>query len=243
MLPVYLYHLAKMPSFHFKFLIVGLCGSLIPSFLFAIAQTRINSSFAGILNSLTPVIAFSIGIIAFGKKGSKKQVWGLALGLIGSILLGLVNSEGELGGFNMYVLLVLLATVCYGLNVNLIESWFKDVKPVHLTSASLVYSSVPAFVILFITGMPSLTESQMNMAPLAAAVFLGVMGTAIALLLFNRLLQLTSAVEASLVTYLIPVVAVIIGVWSGEKLFLWHYLGMAVILLGVYIINMERFRK
>lgn len=241
LLPLFVMRFREIPNRHGKFLAIGLIGSLIPAIMFSLAQQKISSSMSGILNSLTPAIAFSIGLVFFKKKGSAIQIIGLILGLFGSVLLSLINAEGGIGQINLYVLFVMVATVCYGLNVNLLEAWFKDTHTLVLTPASLIYAAIPSVILLPVADWQPLAMRETYFwSSIWAVALLGIICTSLALILFNKLLQITSALEASLVTYLIPVVAVIIGNITGEELYLLHFIGMLCILLGVFVINIKK---
>ncbi len=218
---------------------VGLLGSFIPAFLFAIAETRLNSSLAGVLNALTPIFVLLLGALLFTQKFSRKQVTGIVLGFSGTAFLIFAGTKGQLSGINYYALYVVLATICYGLNANIIKYRVKGLNALTVTSISLGMVTPMAFVYIFaFTNVPYRVWHQ----PEAQTSFmyvslLGVMSTAIAMGLFNRLIQITTPLFTSSVTYLIPIVAVIWGLWDGEILLVGHYLGMLGILAGVYIAN------
>ncbi|RUO35856.1 DMT family transporter [Aliidiomarina sanyensis] len=216
---------------------VGMTGSLLPAFLFALAQTQIDSGVTGALNALTPLFTLIIGALIFRQVVTGPTVVGLFVGFFGTLLLVLMNASGELA-LNGYALFVVIATVCYGANVNLIRTFLPDQSPLTITGVSLLM--VLPVACLYLLGpaeiMPKLTDAQ-AWGSLVAVIILGVVGTALALILFNHLVQVASTVFASSVTYLIPVVAMTLGVLDGEMIGVWQITGMGLILLGVWLAN------
>ena len=223
-------------------LAVGFFGSLLPSFLFATAQTEISSSVAGILNALTPLFTMIIGASFFSQTFNLRTIIGLIIGFMGTIILIMAGSGGDLSSINYYALYVVLATIFYGANLNIIKYKMPDLKAKLITSISLSLVGPVAATYLFLTTdfLFKVNEVDGSLFSLGAVVLLGVLGTAIALILFNHLVKITSPIYTSSVTYIIPIVAVIWGIWDGEQLFLGHYLGMAAIILGVYLANRKK---
>ncbi|WPP48510.1 DMT family transporter [Catalinimonas niigatensis] len=219
-------------------LIIGFVGSFIPAFLFAFAQTSISSSLTGILNALTPLCTLLLGAAFFGQAITTKSGMGLGIGFIGSLILILGGTGNSLGEINLYALLVIGATICYGLNLNIIKNYTPELHPVVITGVSLLFVGPLAAAYLFgLTDFAEHVQQPEALWPLLALVALGVIGTALALILFNKLVQMQTAVFASSVTYIIPIVAVVWGVLDGEALSIYHFLGMGAILCGVYVAN------
>ncbi|MGM0906140.1 MAG: DMT family transporter [Pseudomonadota bacterium] len=216
---------------------VGLVGSLIPAFMFAIAQTQLASGVTGVLNALTPIATLVIGSLFFHQKARVAQVIGVGIGLFGTLLLVTASANGS-WDFNLYALLVMAATVCYGLNLNLIKHKISDLSPLTITGISLLMAAVPATVYLF-AGTEFIAQVQQPdaMLSLFSVLALGIAGTAGALVIFNHVVQLTNTVFTSSVTYLIPVVAVLLGVLDGEAFWLQQGIGMLAILVGVWFAN------
>ena len=219
--------------------VVGFMGSFIPAFLFAVAETGLNSALAGVLNALTPLFAVIVGALFFSRVFTRSTMLGLAIGFAGTLLLITAGGNGLLGNLNRYALYVIAATVCYGFNVNIIKYKLADLGAVALTAWSmLLVLPVAAVYLFFFTPFTiDVTTHAYGWPAFFYIVLLGILSTAVAMTLFNKLVQLSSPVFASSVTYLIPVVAVIWGLLDHEVLVLRHYVGMAVILLGVYITN------
>lgn len=240
LVPLALPKLKGLNKRQWKWLFIsGMLGSFAPAFLFAFAQTRLESGVTGVLNALTPIFALLVGVMFFNGALKKRDIVGISLGFTGTILLIVAGSGGELGNFNFYAFFVILATFCYGLNLNIVKFQFSVLKPKLITSISLfLISPIAGWYLFRMTDfvVKLQTEPGAGMS-LFYVCILGVVGTAIALIIFNRLVQLTSAVFTSFVTYIIPVVAVIWGLLDGEKLYIGHYFGIAFIIIGVAFAN------
>ncbi|MCA6078244.1 DMT family transporter [Fulvivirga sedimenti] len=238
LLPIALAKIHKLRRRHLILLLaVGFFGSLLPAFLFAAAQTKLPSSIAGILNALTPLFTMLLGVLFFSQRLSLRTFIGLIIGLGGTAYLILVGSSDGLSGINLHALLVILATIFYGANLNLIKFKIQDLTARTITSVSLLMVGPLAAVYLF--GMTDFVShvTYSNLVPVMSVVVLGLVGTAVALILFNELVKITSPVFTSSVTYLIPIVAVGWGVLDGESLQPGHFIGMALIIAGVYLAN------
>ncbi|WP_425392943.1 DMT family transporter [Ekhidna sp.] len=220
----------------------GFLGSLIPAFLFAIAQTRLESAITGVLNGLVPIFTILIALFVFGQKQTKAVYAGVIIGFIGTAILITAGEGNSLNGINVFALLVVLATLCYASNLNLIKQKLNDLHAVTVTSVSLILVGPIALIYLFgFTDFWSklLTQESTGMATFYICL-LGVLGTAIALIIFNKILQMKNALFASSVTYIIPIFAVMWGVLDGEKLYVMHFIGMLAVGVGVYIANTNR---
>lgn len=238
LLPFALPRIKGLSSKHWRLLFfVGLFGSLLPAFLFAKAQTQLPSSVAGILNALTPLFTMLLGILFFSQKINFKTALGLFIGFLGTVLLLVAGSGGDIRDLNYYGLYVVLATIFYGANLNLIKYHISDLKARTITSISLLIVG-PASLIYLLTGTDFIyktTNVDGAWFALSAVVILGVLGTAIALIIFNQLVKLTSPIFTSSVTYIIPIIAVGWGLLDNEQLYTGHYLGMTLIIIGVYL--------
>lgn len=215
----------------------GLLGNFIPAFVYAKVGSELNSSLAGTLNSTTPIFVMIIGALFFSAAMKKFQVLGILLGFAGSLLLVLSGNDGKLNFANPYALLAMLGTMMYGFNVNIISKFLKNTKPLYLTSVAFLIVGLMAFMVLPFTDFFSKVVDPANRKLLVYLFCLAGINTSLALVVFNYLLQKTTPVFASSVTYLIPIVAVIAGLFDGELVSVWHYAGMGVTLIGVYLIN------
>jgi len=232
-------HFKKIDSGTWKFIAVsGLCGNGIPSFLFPLAETQIDSALAGIINSMTPLFTLVVGLLFFHTKISTGRTTGVFLGLAGALLIILAKSEGIITTHIEYSLFVVLATLCYAFSVNVLRHKLSHVDAILITGFAIMIAGVPSGAYLFTTDFVSRTQHADGASfALAAIVVLGLFGTAISTFLFNKLIKISSALFASSVTYLIPFVAILWGDVFGESIGMMHVLGLILILGGVYLIN------
>ena len=215
----------------------GLFSSFLPAFLFCAAQQGINSSTAGILNALTPSFTVLIGFLFFQQLINLRLIIGLGIGLLGTLVLILINPKGEID-LNRYALLVVLATVCYGLNLNWVKRHIGNIKPLDFTVIALTFSGIIAFFVMLFTDLEGLVAGVTNQPnAFVGIMILGILGTALAQVALNKLINLAGAVFASANTYAIPVVAILWGIYDGETLLLWHFLGMLLIFISISILN------
>jgi len=238
--PIALKKISKVTRKQKYYLIIsGIVGSLFPSMLFAFAQSGIDSGLAGSLNSLTPLFTLLIGLVFFSLKSRWYNIIGVFIGLIGA--LGLIYVSGDSGfTFNLkYAGLVVIATICYAFNVNFIKTFLRDIDSITITVLTFCFIGFPATLfILFFSDVPArLIHEQEVWAGLGYLAILSIVGTGLALMIFNKLIKISSPVFASSVTYLIPVVAVIWGIADGEVLKPAYFLWFLLILLGVFLVN------
>jgi drug/metabolite transporter (DMT)-like permease len=221
----------------FKFLLVGLTGSGIPAFMFSIAQTKLASNVSGMLNSLTPLWTLIVGFLVFKISFSRTKLLGVFIGFLGALSLILLNNKTGGGNENLwYAGLVVIATLCYGTSVNMVQAFFAGTKPVIISAMSFFLVGIPAIVYLALTNIvETITTHPDGFYSLGAVAILSVFGTVIASILFYYLVQKTSAIFASTVTYMMPFMAILVGVLDGEPFLLVHLIGMALILIGVYL--------
>jgi drug/metabolite transporter (DMT)-like permease len=239
LLPIAWKHLAKIERKDWKYLlIVGFCGTGIPAFLFAKAQTHISSSLAGMLNSLVPLFTLLLGLVVFKLRFPKHRILGVIIGLTGALgLLGIGNTGG-LNGDGKYGLLVVFATLCYGVSVNVIKKYLNHIKSTAITAISILFIGPPVTLFLFLTDFTSrLDGSYPSLSSLGAVLLLGFFGTAVAIVIFNMLIKQVSPLFASSVTYLIPIVAIFWGVADGETISAIQFTSIGIILTGVYLVN------
>ena len=220
--------------------ISGVIGTSIPAFLFTEAQQHIDSALAGMLNALTPLFTFIMGVSVFGVTFRKNGLIGVLIGLLGALGLIYFRNEGPLA-FNLYALLIVVATLCYGSNINVIKTYLAHMP-------SLVISSISLMIVMPIAGAYALMiDSQgvvmdHDQGPLALLyiVILALFSTSLGLILFNMLIKKVSALFASSVTYFIPIAAIGWGILDGEKVSLIQIAFIGLILLGVWYVNRRR---
>ena len=222
---------------YFILFISGIVGNVIPYFLYPIAQTQIDSATSGVLTSLTPFFALIIGVIFYKLKATKNNIIGLCVGFLGTSVLILCSNSSEGFSADLYGLFVVAATLLYGINLNLVKYHLKHLKPITITAFSIVSILPITLYILFAhTEFPShLKLVNEYLLEFGYVFVLGVLGTSIATLIFYNLIKIKDTVFASMVTYLMPIVAIGFGVLDGEKINLIQLFGMLLVLLGVFI--------
>lgn len=228
--------LSKIPKEKWKFIaLTSVFGTFVPAFLFAIAETELDSAVTAILNSLTPLSTLILGALVFGISFQKRQVWGVLIGLVGSLLLVFNGAMNHPNQNYYYAILVVIASICYAINVNLIKKYLSDLTPVSITTGNFLILILPALAILYSTGFYQVVEVEKVQHSVLFIMVLGVVGTGIANILFFKLIQISSPVFATSVTYLIPVVAFFWGLLDNEMLTPVQFLGAFIILIGVYL--------
>lgn len=224
---------------HWKWLAVtGFVSSFFPPFLFAMAQNHIDSSVASILNSFTPLATVLVGMLLFGIYSTSRQLIGVFIGLAGTLLLIFAGSEMNSSENHWYGLLILLASVGYAFNVNMIKKYLTDISALAVTTGNFLFIFLPALVVLYLSGyFHEIAQSEKMLVASGFILILSILGTATAKVLFNKLIQVSSPVFASSVTYTIPLVAILWGLFDGESFSVWQMMATGVVLIGVYLSN------
>ena len=225
--------------------LTGLFGALFPYFLFVKAQTIIDSSLTGILNSTTPIFTLLFSVVIFKQNFKTLSLAGVITGFIGAaglVAFGKADSF-DWNSFTLYTVLPVLGASCYAMNVNIVKLYLQEMKPMAVTSLSFL--SVAPFALIYLVFFTDFfskmadaqSETVINFGYI---VLLAVVGTAGAVVLFNNLIKKTGALFASSVTYMIPLVAIFWGVIDGES-FTWiRFIFALLILAGVWLINTNR---
>lgn len=234
-LPFMIYRWKHVSRENWKFLaLVGIFGNGLPAILYSIAQTKVLSASAGILNALTPIFTLIIGILIFRKKSGISKTVGTIIGFIGA---GLLFLDGwSLSAFNTYTLFIIAATFCYGMSVNIVGHSIKNTPPLTIASCSFIVIG-PISAVGMATVDPSLWAVQWE--SVIYVTLLALLSTFIATILFYRLVHLTDPVFSSSVSYFAPIIALLWGLLDGEALAFKHLLALGLILFGVYLIRRQ----
>lgn len=237
-IPFAFYHISNIPRRKVSLLAVtGFFGNLLPAFCFAIALLKIDSSLAGILNSLTPLCVIFIGVFLFRDKIKAQKIIGVVIGFAGLCLLTLTQKNINIDNLG-YASLVIVGTISYGINVNLVSHFLKEIKPIHIATVSLAFMSIPSGIVLWQQGFFQIDFSDTTVQwAVFNTVLLGIVASAFATVLFYILVQKASGLFASLVTYGIPFVALFWGFIDGEAITFAALICLAIILLGVFLAN------
>ena len=232
--------LKKIPKNKWKWIfLTGYIGSFFPSFLFAFAQTEIDSGVAAILNSLTPLATLIIGLGFFKFIIDSKQIVGVIIGLIGSFLLIYEGSTINPNQNFLLVAFIIAASICYAASVNILKAHLQEVPAISIALGNFLCILPPALIILFSSGFLNINfaESPEVQNSLFYILILAIFGSAFAKVLFNKFIQIASPVFASSVTYTLPIVAIMWGYLDGESINNRQLLATAIILVGVYLAN------
>ena len=215
----------------------GIIGNFIPAYLFCIAETKIDSALAGILNSLTPLFTIIVGMLVFKISIDSKKMGGILLGLVGLCISVVAGKTLHFENIS-FSIFIILATICYGFNVNMVGKHMQNISAINIASLAFSFSIIPGMIILYMTGYFSndFTNPALLNATLASGT-LGVINTSIASILFYVLVKRAGILFASTVTYAIPFVSLAMGLLYNEAIHPMRLLGLAIILCGVYIVN------
>lgn len=217
--------------------LTAVLGTFFPAFLFAFAVKNIDSSITSILNSLTPLNTLIIGALFYGFPFLRKQFLGIIIGLIGAIFLILKGAEINPDQNYFYALFIVIASVGYAFNVNILKKHLNDLNALAITTGNFLILFFPALIVLWKTDFIHIETIQNTKESLYYLILLSVFGTAMAKTLFNRLVQISSPIFSSSVTYLIPIIAIFWGLLDGEKLHISQLFAGVLILIGVYLTN------
>ena len=230
-------------------MVVGLAGSLLPAILFPAAEQVVPTAVAGVLNALTPIFTIIIAALFFKTRFPLIKILGIVVGLGGTVVLmtagGVKLTTGEdveLGVYIQFCGYIVLATLFYALSVNISKTYFQDLHAIGITAVSLCSMAIPSLGYLFANGhfLETMQTSSTAWESFIYVALLGAIGTAFALILFYKLPQISNLIIASSVTYTIPIVAVLWGVFYLHESLNWqHFLGFAIILAGVWVVNMK----
>jgi drug/metabolite transporter (DMT)-like permease len=221
--------------------IVALTGNLLPAVLFPLAQTHLPSSTVGTINSLTPLMTLLIGIIAYGERLRPQALLGIVLGFAGSVSLILMRSSGAGAEFDWVNLgyggVALISSVCYGISLNVVKRRLPSLRSAEVASLTIAPAGFIGLGYLLTTDFFVRAVAPEALTSLLAVCLLGAMGTAVALLLFYRLVQLTTPLFAASNTYFLPFMALLWGALDGEPVGWIHLVALALILGGVWLVN------
>ena len=221
-----------------KYLLAGILGNFIPAFLFTKAETGISSSLAGILNSLTSLFTLITGVILFKNKTKLINVIGIIIGFTGAAGLLTAGKSTDFNANIYYAFYVIIATIGYALSVNIYKAYLNEVNSIAATSRVFIMLGPPAGIYLFTTDFTErLTTNPLALQSLGYIAILAIFGSAVSTIIYYWLIQKTTALFASSVSYLMPIVAILWGVFDGEQMKPVHFAWILLILIGVYLVN------
>jgi len=219
-------------------LISGFFGNAIPAFMWAFAQKGLNSSFAGLLNSTTPIFTMILGYFFFESKINFKTLLGVIIGLFGATFL-LLSYHGVSDSPPItYSLFALAGSLCYGVSLNVIKHKLPHLPSLVITGYPFIVTS--SLALMFLTANGSISKvwsTPEHMQGFLYIVTLALVATALGVYLFNIFIKATSAIYASMVTYLIPGFSVMWGFIDGESITTYYFVGLSIIISGIYLVN------
>ena len=226
-------------------MLCGFIGNLFPAFLFCVAEEKVDSSLAGMLNSLTPIFATMVSAVFFRTLIPMNKITGILIGLAGTVIMFLstYNTAGEM--HLSYASLIVVATFLYGLNANIVAHYLKGYTTMQIASVSICISAIVALIVLVATGYFSkdlLHDKQVQLSTMYSSI-LGIFGSALATILYFRLIVQKGVVFSSLVTYAIPFVALGWGLFYGDTITWMQIVALFVILAGVGVVNLPAAKK
>ena len=217
-------------------------GTFFPAFLFAFAETQIDSAVAAILNSLVPMNTVLIGLAVFKISTTKTQSVGVIIGFIGTSVLIISGSDLNPDQNYLYSGLVIICSILYATNVNLIKKYLYDVNAVAIAAGQFFVIFVPSIIVLVYSGFFDLEfrNNDLLYDSLLYVLLLSFFVTAMAKILFNKLIQISSPVFASSVTYSMLIVSVLWGILDGELFNINQAVATILIIIGVYLSNKKK---
>lgn len=232
--------LKKLRKQHIPYILfIAIIGNGLTAFMFALAQTEIKSSVAGMLNATTPLFTFLVGVVFYSLKTKIYKALGLLIGLFGTFALLYFDSEISFSSNLLYPLLAVVATIFYSINVNMVKFNLKDLDGLTISILTFIFVGPVSIVAFLFTDFMAPIQSNDFFISSLSIFLLAILSSGIALVLFNILIKYTSTIFASTVTYLIPVVAILWGLFDGENILVLQILSVAVIIAGIYLVNKD----
>jgi drug/metabolite transporter (DMT)-like permease len=218
-----------------KLVLVAMANNALPWLLISSSETIISSGLASIINAATPIWTLIIGFFFFASSLNKNQWIGILIGFLGIFILSEIKPGDILSGNTLGILLMTGATFCYGLGTHMSKKYLANLSIIETSFFTLTISTVISFIILVLFtphSIPALFDGSLVLP----FIGLGAFGSGVAYLLFYYLVKKGSPEFASLVTYLVPVSALVWGaVLLKESIHLVMLAGLIIIFLGVYI--------
>ena len=239
LLPYALYQVSRIPREKWGALIIfAIVTNIFTTFFYAMAQSELDSALNGILNTLTPLMTLMIGLAVYKQKINWMQSAGLAIGLVGTIFLLKASGGGEIQNVNIYVVFIVGATILNGITANMLKFNLTGMSALQIASVAFLIVLPLAAGYVWYSGFFSTALADSNgLRGLGFIILLAVFANAMALLLISRIIQLTNPVFGTLTTYLVPVVAVLWGIWDGEIVNIWQICCMLLIFVSVYVVQ------
>ena len=213
-------------------------GSFFPAFLFAFAEKEIDSAVASIINSIVPLNTVIIGMVLFNIRSTKRQIIGVLIGLAGTYMLIMSGIKLNPDQNYLYSGFVILCSFLYALNVNIIKKYLQHLSALTITVGHFAVIIIPAVIVFCFSDFDvNSLRNQETIDSIIYVFILAVFGTALAKILFNKLIKISSPVFASSVTYSMLIVSIFWGLVDGEKFSIYQLIATIIIILGVLLTN------
>lgn len=218
--------------------LTGFIGNGIPAFLFTKSETYLDSGIVGILNVLTPLFTLFIGLFFYNLKVKLVNYIGIAIGMVGTIYLLFPDIQELNEKALLYSFMVIVATACYGWSTNIIKTQLQELNSLQITTIAFSFVGPWAGIYLFNSDFIEVMQTHPKAwASLGYTAILAIIGSALSVVAFNKLIKMTGALFATSCTYIIPIVAILWGVIDHETISAHHLSGFMIIMGGVYLVN------
>jgi len=237
--------LSKINRLEWKWITISaFLGSFFPAFLFAFAEKEIDSAVASIINSIVPLNTVIIGMVLFNIRSTKRQIIGVLIGLAGTYMLIMSGIKLNPDQNYLYSGFVILCSFLYALNVNIIKKYLQHLSALTITVGHFAVIIIPAVIVFCFSDFDvNSLRNQETIDSIIYVFILAVFGTALAKILFNKLIKISSPVFASSVTYSMLIVSIFWGLVDGEKFSIYQLIATIIIILGVLLTNKKSIPK
>jgi len=237
--------LSKITRLEWKWITISaFLGSFFPAFLFAFAEKEIDSAVASIINSIVPLNTVVIGMVLFNIRSTKRQIIGVLIGLAGTYMLIISGIKLNPDQNYLYSGFVILCSFLYALNVNIIKKYLQHLSALTITVGHFAVIIIPALIVFYFSDFDvNSLKNQETIDSIIYVLILAVFGTALAKILFNKLIKISSPVFASSVTYSMLIVSIFWGLVDGEKFSIFQLIATVIIILGVLLTNKKSIPK
>ena len=237
--------LSKITKLEWKWITISaFLGSFFPAFLFAFAEKEIDSAVASIINSIVPLNTVIIGMVLFNIRSTKRQIIGVLIGLAGTYMLIMSGIKLNPDQNYLYSGFVILCSFLYALNVNIIKKYLQHLSALTITVGHFAVIIIPAVIVFYFSDFDvNSLKNQETTDSVIYVLILAVFGTALAKILFNKLIKISSPVFASSVTYSMLIVSIFWGLVDGEKFSIYQLIATIIIIFGVLLTNKKSIPK
>ena len=217
---------------HIKFVIVSFFWMALPFYMFGIAEQTITSSLAGLINGSTPIFVAFIAVVFYRLRITKLQIIYIFSGFIG---VGLITLSGEINelSFNIGAIFALIASISYGIAVNIVEPLIKKYESYIVLKIVMRYASLLSLILYGFSASFKLPTLEVSLIPM---LILGIGGTGIAFLTYYKLLDNVGRISSSFIVYMIPIFSIFFGYqFLNEITYAIQFVGIGVILTSAFL--------